>query len=88
MAACIAACLLQPVWQMSTSVSVQIEAAHKVQPKGIKFVELAGDPEGMKEWIGPTYVDQIPLRWSPGKANILSVDIELQDGSIITLRDP
>ena len=66
----------------------QAEAAHKVQPKGISFIEVAGDAPVMKEWIGPEYADQIPLRWTSGTPDILAVGIELVNGETITLRTP
>lgn len=66
----------------------RIPAAHKVQPTSIKVLELAGDQEAMAQWVGPQYIDGLPLVWSAGSPGIISVKIALANGETITLQTP
>ena len=58
---------------------MQTSAAHKTKPLGIEFVELSGDEQGMKDWVGA----DLDLRWNPGVPGIHAVGIKTEDGTIL-----
>jgi len=58
------------------------EAAHRVRPLGISWVEMGGDAKRLTEWIG---TDQLELRYVSGEPGIRAIGIGTEAGEI-TLR--
>ena len=63
-------------------VLLQIPASHKVEPKGIEYIEFTGsaqDEEAMNEWIG---TQSLPLKFSDGPFGIKAVGIKTATGTV------
>ncbi len=55
-------------------------AAHRVIPRGIRAVELSGDPARVGGWLGP---HRLPLRVTPGRSGMTSVSVATDEGDIV-----
>ena len=68
--------------------AMQTTAQHRVQPEGISYIELSGDPGSMKDWLGVEHANAFPLRWVPGSSGIHAVGIATADGNTLVLKSP
>lgn len=57
----------------------RMEAAHRVEPRGISWVQVQGDPSAVRSWLG----EDLPLRVTPGSPALLAVGVETADGEIV-----
>ena len=55
-------------------------AAHRVQPRGLSWVELAGDKDRLREWLGDA---ELPIRVADGNPGIRRVAIATSDGELV-----
>jgi hypothetical protein len=60
-------------------------ADHRVQPDGIAWMELGGDPEEIRAHIGPDG-DELPLRLVGGEPGVRAVAVKLRDGGEVVIR--
>jgi hypothetical protein len=61
-------------------------ARHRVQPRGIQWVEV-GDPALTREWLGPIG-DRLDVRYVDGPAGLYAIGIKTDDGEIVVRRKP
>jgi hypothetical protein len=55
-------------------------ASHRIEPVGISWVEVGGDPARMMEWLGG---DELPVTVTPGPAGLRAVGIETSSGEVV-----
>lgn len=60
-------------------------ADHARAPEGIARIELSGDEEGLRTWLGHDGA-QLPLHVQPGPPALRTVAIAMADGSEIAIR--
>jgi catechol 2,3-dioxygenase-like lactoylglutathione lyase family enzyme len=53
---------------------------HRIEPRGIAWVEMGGNPERIHEWIGGA---DLPLRVIDGKPGLHTVGIETVNGEVV-----
>lgn len=58
------------------------EAPHRVRPWGIRWVELGGDEERIRRWIGPE-ADGLDLRWVGGEPGLRRAAVATETGEVI-----
>lgn len=56
------------------------EARHRIEARGIAWVEVAGDREAMTSWLG---VAELDVRFVDGEPGVRSVGIATADGEIV-----
>jgi Glyoxalase-like domain len=54
--------------------------AHRVTPTGIAWVEVAGDEEVVRDWLGDP---EVPVRVRPGRRAVLRLGIATSSGEIV-----
>jgi hypothetical protein len=77
-----------PIWfQMNdmTRHSANRSVNHRRAPNGIAWLELGGDVDRIREWIGPE-VDSLPLRLTGGEPGINAVAVRMADGTEVVIR--
>jgi hypothetical protein len=60
----------------------RMEADHRIQSNGISWVEVQGDEEEVRSWLG---TDDLDVRITPGSPALLSVGIAIEGGEIVLL---
>ena len=55
-------------------------AAHTVQPRGLSWVEVGGDEDRLREWLGDA---ELPIRVTDGEPGIRRVAISSSDGGFV-----
>jgi glyoxalase-like protein len=58
----------------------QMEAAHRVQPFGISWVEVHGDESAVRSWLGD---ESLPVRVTPGAPALLAVGVDTDHGEVV-----
>jgi glyoxalase-like protein len=58
----------------------RMEAAHRVQPHGISWVEVRGDESALRSWLGD---EEVSVRVVDGPPALLAVGIATAEGEII-----
>ena len=61
------------------------QAAHRVAPSGIAWLELGGDEAEVRDFLGPEG-EHLPLRFVGGAAGVRAVAIATDDGEIVIRR--
>lgn len=61
------------------------EAPHRVRPRGIRWVELGGDEEHLRRWIGPG-ADGLDLRFVGGKPGLHRAAVATEAGEVVLSR--
>lgn len=56
------------------------QADHAVRPRGIAWVEVAGDPERLRRWLGD---ERLPIRVVDGPPGIRAAAVALHDGELV-----
>lgn len=59
-------------------------AAHRVQPRGIRWVELGGDEERVRQWIGPG-TEGLDLRFVGGEPGLHRAAVATEAGEVVFL---
>ena len=62
---------------------MQTSVVHRVEPSGISYVELSGDQQAMREWLGSEAAAQLALKWSQGPPGINAVGIKTSQGEAV-----
>jgi Glyoxalase-like domain len=55
------------------------------EPTGIAWMEVGGDPEVMKDWLGPD-ADLLPLRYVGGEPGVRGMGVSNADNEVIEIR--
>jgi hypothetical protein len=55
-------------------------AEHRVQPTGVAWIEVAGDPSVLSDWLGAT---ELPVRVDQGSEAITAVGIATAAGEFV-----
>jgi hypothetical protein len=58
----------------------RMPAEHRVQPNGISWVEVRGDEDVLRSWLGD---EDLPVRVVPGTPALLSVAVATDGGEIV-----
>ena len=58
------------------------EAPHRVRPRGIRWVELGGDEESVRRWIGPG-VEALDLRFVGGAPGLRRAAVSTDAGEVV-----
>ena len=68
-------------WDVPTSCTrVALEPGHGVRATGIAWVEVGGDAERLRDWLGG---DELPIRVTDGEPGIHRVAISTADGELV-----
>lgn len=55
-------------------------AGHGVQPRGLSWVEVGGDAERLRDWLGG---EELPIRVVDGVPGVRRVAITTSDGELV-----
>jgi hypothetical protein len=58
----------------------RMQAEHRVQPRGISWVEVRGDESAVRSWLGD---ESLPVRVTPGPPAFLGVGIDTDHGELV-----
>jgi hypothetical protein len=58
----------------------RMQAAHRVEPQGISWVDVQGDEPAVRSWLGD---DSLPVRVTPGPPALVAVGIQTANGEIV-----
>jgi Glyoxalase-like domain len=56
------------------------EVAHRVQPRGVGWIEVSGNPDEVQAYLGD---EHLPVRARPGPPGVLAVGIETDRGEVV-----
>lgn len=63
----------------------RVTVDHRDEPQGIAWMEVGGDEQVMRDWLGPE-ADQLPLRYVGGSPGLKAVALNLESAGEIVLR--
>lgn len=57
----------------------RMQAGHRVHPRGISWVEVQGDEQGVRDWLG----EELPVRVVAGPPALLAVGVDTDEGEVV-----
>lgn len=70
-------------WEDPAQHPARVAAPHTVRPEGIAWVEVAGDPERLRDWLGDA---DAPVRIVPGRPAVLGFAVATAAGGEVVFR--
>jgi hypothetical protein len=68
-------------WAKGTAHPGESSARHHSRPDGVAWVEVGGDPDRLRTWLGDG--EELPVRFVEGPAGLLAAGIATADGEIV-----
>ncbi|HEY6053878.1 MAG TPA: VOC family protein [Gaiellaceae bacterium] len=65
-------------WEDPERHPARVEVPHTARPDGIAWVEVAGEPDRLREWLGDA---DVPVRVVPGRPAVRAFAVAMADGA-------